>query len=239
MLPAAGRVVLISGANRGIGRAVAERLHRDGYTISLGVRRTQSVEPLLAFMDAARCLVAPYDARDRKSAHDWVAATVARFGRIDGVVANAGIARPFTLEGDDEGPLDEMWEVNAKGPYRLINAAFRHLKAAGSGRVVTVVSLSGKRVKSTLSTGYAMSKFAATALTHAVRQAGWEHGIRATALCPGFVRTEMAAAAARTLAPEQMIDPETIAALVSILLALPNNAAVSELPVNCMLETAY
>lgn len=239
MLAAAGRVVMISGANRGIGRAIAERLHGDGYTLSLGVRQIPSLEPLLTVMDPTRCLAARYDARDRGTARDWVAATVDRFGRIDAVIANAGIARPFTLEDEDEGPLDEMWEVNAKGPYRLINAAFPHLKAAGSGRVVTIASLSGKRVKSTLSTGYAMSKFAATALTHAVRQAGWEHGIRATALCPGFVRTDMATAAARALPPEQMIEPETIAVLVSTLLALPNSAAVSELPVNCMLETIY
>jgi len=239
MLSAAGRVVLISGANRGIGRAVAERLYRDGYTLSLGAREPRSLDPLLAGMEPARRLVARYDARERESARAWVSATIARFGRIDGVIANAGVARPFSVEDADEAPLDEMWEVNAKGPYRLINAAFPHLKAAGSGRVVTMVSLSGKRVKSTPSTGYAMSKFAALALTNAVRQAGWEHGIRATALCPGFVHTDMAAAAGPAIEPGQMIAPDTIAALVSTLLALPNNASVSELPVNCALEPAY
>ncbi len=167
-----------------------------------------------------------------------MAATVERFGRIDGLVNNAGIFRRLTVEDDDEAALDDMWEVNVKGPYRLIQAAFPHLKAAGSGRIVTLVSLSGKRVKSASIGGYAMSKFAGLALSHAARYSGWDHGIRSTAICPGFVRTDMTAGT-KTPSPEDMIAPETIAALVSTVLALPNAASVSEIPVNCVLEHSY
>lgn len=207
--------------------------------MSLGARDPGRLDAVVQPMDAARVLAHRYEARERRSARDWVAATVARFGRLDAVVANAGMLHPFSVEDEDEALLDEMWEVNAKGPYRLINAAFPHLKAAGSGRIVTIASLSGKRVKSAGVAGYAMSKFAAVALTQAARFSGWEHGIRATALCPGFVRTELGIGTAHTLKPDAMTSPETIAALVATLLALPNEASVSELPVNCVLDAMY
>jgi NAD(P)-dependent dehydrogenase (short-subunit alcohol dehydrogenase family) len=126
-----------------------------------------------------------------------------------------------------------MWAVNVKGPMRVIRAAWPHLIACGQGRVVNIASLSGKRVRNP-NIGYAMSKYAVVALTHGVRREGWDHGIRATALCPGFVATDMTARA--THPREQMSQPEDIAVLVGTLLTLPDHAVVAELLVNCRLE---
>jgi NAD(P)-dependent dehydrogenase (short-subunit alcohol dehydrogenase family) len=230
-----GRVIMVSGANRGIGLAIAERLHRDGYSLSLGARRPQTLASLVAGMAPGRALAHAYDAAEAGSAAQWVGATAARFGRIDAVVNNAGIGHDFTVEDENEALLDEMWEVNAKGPMRVIRAAFPHLKASGAGRVVNIVSLSGRRVAGDALTGYAMSKFAALALTHGVRYSGWKHGIRATAICPGFVATDMTAGVT-SIPRADMIPPDSIAALVATALSLPNNASVTEIPVNCRLE---
>jgi NAD(P)-dependent dehydrogenase (short-subunit alcohol dehydrogenase family) len=82
---------------------------------------------------------------------------------------------------------------------------------------------------------YNMSKFAVMALTHGVRRIGWEKGVRATALCPSFVRTDMVAGASKISAAE-MTDPADLAALVATIVALPNTASVAELLVNCRLE---
>ena len=226
MLAAGERVVMISGANRGIGAAVARRLAAGGFRVSLGVRndKTQALE------DGPRCLVARYDARQRESAKAWVDATLERFGRIDALVNNAGIARLSTVEDESEDTLDEMWLVNVKGPLRLIRAALPHLKKSGVGRIVNMASLSGKRVKNA-NNGYAMTKFALVALTHSVRRLGWEHGIRATAICPSFVATDMTLDA-QGVDRSEMIPPEEIAELVACVLSLPNNAAVAELLVN-------
>ena len=98
-------------------------------------------------LEGERLLVAGYEAREAKSAQDWVAATMARFDRIDAVVANAGIGLDADVETGNEADLDTMWDVNVKGPWRLIQAAFPHLKASGAGRVVAIASMSGKRVK--------------------------------------------------------------------------------------------
>ena len=85
---------------------------------------------------------------------------------------------------------------------------------------------------------YAMSKFAALALAHAIRHAGWEEGVRSTALCPGLVATDMARGLT-SLPPEAMTQPEDLARIVALLLELPNTASVAEIPVNALLEEAY
>jgi len=230
MLSPQGRVVMVSGANRGIGRAIAERLLAAGYSISAGVR-----DPAKLPFGGERVLACRYDAKDRAAAPAWVAATVKRFGRIDGLVNAAGINPMARVIDEDEGPLDDMWEVNVKGPLRVVRAALPHLAASGTGRVINLASLSGKRVKND-NIGYAMSKFALIALTHSIRRLGWDKGVRATALCPSFVKTDMAVQYPGKVAPQEMTQPEDLAALVETVMALPNNAVVAELLVNCRLE---
>ena len=228
MLDPKGRVAMVSGASRGIGRAIAERLRARGFRVSAGVRNPASVAA------ADDVLVQRYDAERAEDARAWVDATMQRFGRIDALVNAAGISSPRTrLTEDDEKSLDAMWRVNVKGPLRLIRAALPHLKAAREGRVINVSSLSGKRVANE-NFGYAMSKFALIALTQAVRRDGWDAGIRATALCPGFVATDMSAYSG--VPREQMTQPEDMAVLAETLILLPNTATVGELLVNWRLE---
>lgn len=229
MLNPEGRVIMVSGANRGIGNAIARRLHDNGYSLSLGVRDPAALGQ--ARFDAERVMVERYEARERPTSDAWVAATVARFGRLDGLVNAAGILLPVNLEDDAEDRYDELWAVNVMGPLRLTRLSLPHLRAAGSGRVVNVASLSGKRVAGG-NTGYPMSKFAVVALGQATRRAGWADGVRVTTLCPGYVATDMVAEVSDPPASE-MIQPEDLAVLVATVIALPNTAAVNELLVHC------
>ncbi len=233
MLEPAGRVILISGASRGIGLAVAEHLLGVGYRLSLGVRNPMSLPGRLADASDNRLHVSRYVAEDWRTHHDWVDTAASRFGRIDGLICNAGVHSSMTLRDPDEAELDRLWSVNCKAPLNLIHCALPHLEKAGSGRIVTLASLSGKRVRNDL-VAYNMSKHATIALTHAARRIAWDKGVRATAICPSFVATDMAAGA--SLAPAEMNQPEDIAALVATVLALPNNAAMAEVLVNCRLE---
>jgi NAD(P)-dependent dehydrogenase (short-subunit alcohol dehydrogenase family) len=232
MLEPAGRVILISGASRGIGLAIAERLIEAGYRLSLGVRNPAAPPAGLA-APADRLHVARYIAEDWSTHQAWVAGAAARFGRIDGLVCNAGTHSAMTLRAPDEAELDRVWSVNCKAPLNLIHCALPHLEAAGAGRIVTLASLSGKRVRND-AVAYNMSKFATIALTHAARRIAWDKGVRATAICPSFVATDMAAAS--SMAPAEMSQPGDIAELVAAVLALPNNAAMAEVLVNCRLE---
>src|SRR5687768_5272837 len=98
MLRPEGRVVMISGASRGIGRAIAQRLLQEGYFLSLGVRRPAD----LAELDSARTLIHRFDAEQVETAFEWIEATLAQFGRIDALINNAGILRPLDLRSGDE-----------------------------------------------------------------------------------------------------------------------------------------
>ena len=232
LLPADGRVVMISGASRGIGAAIADRLLTDGYSLSLGMRTpTPPTDP-------ERILTHRFDALDPPTAGAWVEATLQRFGRLDALVNNAGIFRTVTFEEGSEDDLDELWAVNVKGPFRLTRAALPYLKAAPHGRVVNICSTDGKRVRDrTASLGYVMSKHALVAMTHATRFAGWDDQLRATALCPGAVETELVQNVPGAVPGPGRIEPETIAETVSLLLSLPDNASVAELVVNTRLES--
>lgn len=228
MIQAEGRVVMVSGASRGIGRAVRERLLRAGYTVSAGVRNPAG----LSEQDGLS--IHAYEAASTDGARIWVEATIARHGRIDAVVNAAGINTRGHLLDTDETAFRSTWQINAMGPTRVIRAAWPHLIACGTGRVVNLSSLSGKRVRND-NLAYAMSKFALMALTQEVRRSGWAHGIRATAVCPGFVDTDMTAHV-DSMARDAMSRPDDVAALIETVLALPNNAAIAELLVNCRHE---
>lgn len=233
MLDPKDRVILISGASRGIGRAVAEQLHAEGYSLSLGVREPKKLAAELASWDPSRLHVARFLAEDWASHQAWIADAAHRFGRIDGLVNNAGAHSKMTLRAPDEAELDRIFAINCKAPLNLIHHALPHLEACGAGRIVNIASLSGKRVRNDM-IAYNMSKFALMALTHGARRIGWEKGVRASAICPSFVSTDMSIGA--TFPFDQMTTPETIAGLVSTVLRLPNNAAIAEVLVNCRLE---
>jgi NADP-dependent 3-hydroxy acid dehydrogenase YdfG len=226
------RVALITGGGRGIGCAIAKKLLADGWKISLGLRRPQP-----EWQDGPTVQTFPYDAMDGGE-DAWVTVAIERFGRIDAVIGNAGVMIPGSVSEISDEDLDTMWAVNVRAPQRLARAAFPALAQSGTGRIIIVASLSGKRVASVSSSSYAVTKHAAVALAHGLRQAGFDRGIRATAICPGFVSSDMG----RELAPfeaDLMTSPEEIAGIVAHAINLPNRASVAEIAVNCRAEQSY
>ena len=229
------KVVMISGANRGIGKIVAEKLFEEGYFLSLGIRNPVSLPGSFSSIPEARLLCNVYDAKIPQSAKSWIDGTIKHFGRIDVLINNAGILHSIGLEDDSEELLDEMWEVNSKAPLRLTRFAFPYLRKSGSGRIIDIISMSGKRVKGNW-VGYSMSKYAALAASHTARLQGWEDGIRVTTVCPGYVRSEMTSINAPNVKQESMSLPQDIARIISSLLLLPNESHVPEVLMNCVFE---
>jgi len=235
MLSPNGRVVLISGANRGIGLAVAKCLDSRGYHLSLGARQPDSIPD---FGTGKTPMTHHWDAEDQNTSVAWVDATMAHYGRIDGLVLNAGVELGGSLESGTEEEIDHMFAVNFKGPLWLVRAALPHLRASGEGRVINVASLAGKRVRNHEILGYSASKFAAMSITHAIRQSGWDDGVRATSICPGLVETRMTEHTATP--PNQFkMEPETIAETIAYALSLPNSAVVAEILVNSRYEPMF
>jgi len=237
-LPVADRVVMVSGASRGIGEGITRRLLADGYRLSLGVRDVAETQKLYTDVDDARLLVTRFEATDAPTAADWLAATLSRFGALHALVNNAGIYRQVTFDEGDEADLDDMWQVNVKAPFRLTRLALPELRKAGHGRIVNIASTDALRYRDPSSSiGYTMSKHAVMAMSHGTRFSAYADGVRVTALCPGAVDTDMVADLTGVTPAPERLSPATIARLVSMLLSLPNNASVAFLPVNARLES--
>lgn len=238
LLDADRRVAMVSGASRGIGEAIAHRLLDDGFRLSLGVRDVAATRQKFTVVDDDTLLVSHYDATDPATADTWVDRTVQHFGALDALINNAGIWRQVNFETGDESLLDELWEVNVKGPFRLIRLALPHLRECGNGRIVNIASTDGVRFRdNTCSVGYTMSKHALVAMSHAARHSAYEDGVRVTALCPGAVATELVAGVPGVTPHAQQLAPATVAHIVATLLTLPNNASVAWMPVNTRLES--
>jgi len=233
MLTPENRVIMISGANRGIGKAIARQLAEDGYQLSLGARNPDAIESF-----GTNTLTHAWEATSKTDSASWAEATLAKYKRIDGIVLNAGVIYPAGLADGSEEDIDNMWAVNFKGPLRLVRAALPALKQSGHGRVVNIVSLSGVRLMGAGNMGYSASKHASMALTHAIRHDGWQSGLRATSVCPGLVDTDMVDNVA-TPDGEYKITPEAIASTVAYALSLPADASVAEIRVNSRLESMF
>ena len=243
------RTLLISGASRGIGRAVAERALADGHRLSLGLRALEMLkqtplDPVLAGSD--KVMLHPYSAEDPEAARAWVEATINHFGGFDSVIHSAGIFSrvPLLFEPGEDQEIAHTINVNLMGPWWLTRAAWPQLASHGEGRIQVLVSMSGKRSKGRLA-AYSASKFALLGLCQTMRNEGWAAGIRVTAICPGWVNTDMAAAVrsgasdrwpTQPMDAEAMTQPEDIASMSAELLRLPNRAVPFELAVSSSLE---
>ncbi len=226
---------MVSGGGRGLGAAIVDRLLDAGWSVSLGLRDTGQAEQFDVPSD--RLFAARFDATDPASATAWTEATIARFGHLDALVNNAGILRMVDFEKGNEDDLDALWSVNVKAPFRLIRATLPHLRASGTGRVVNIASTDAKRFRPGTSVGYAMTKHALLAMTQAVRHAGWDDGVRATALCPGAIDTDLIADIPGVTPKADRLTPETVADMVLMVLSMPNQASVPEIVLNTRLET--
>ncbi len=238
MLKPNGRVIMVSGASRGIGAAIARRLLADGFRLSLGGRNPDEIAKAIGAQNSENLLICPFDAEIPASAETWVEKTASHFSQIDGLVNNAGILRNVGFSMGDEQDLDDLWAVNVKAPFRLIKLCLPYLRKPGNGRIVNIASTDGRRFRQGVSVGYTMSKHALVAMTHAARFEGWDDGIRATALCPGAVNTDLLAGIKGATPVAERIQPDTLAAIVATILSLPNTASVAEMPVNTRLESS-
>ncbi len=127
------RTVLITGASRGIGRAVAENCLAEGHRLCLGLRDPAAVKGTL--LDSAHVLPVAYDAGQPEQATSLVDAATSWAGGVDALIHCAGILHrtPLLFEDGQEAELEELWQVNVMGPWWLTRAAWPHLRSCGQG----------------------------------------------------------------------------------------------------------
>jgi 3-hydroxybutyrate dehydrogenase len=201
------RAVLVTGAASGIGRAIAARLERDGarvLAVDLEPDADGPGEPFAA------------DLTTREGNREAVEAALSRFGALDTVVPNAGFQHVAPVEEFPEDRWDAMIALLLTSPFLLARAAWPALRESGDGRFVAIASVHGL-VASPFKSAYVSAKHGLLGLVKTLALEGAEHGIRATAVCPSYVRTplvenQIAAQAEAHRMPEERVLEEVILA---------------------------
>ncbi len=191
----ADRVLMVTGAAAGLGRAAALRLAADGARLTLidldpeGLAETERT--VLAATPGAELLTVTADVSRDAEVADYVEQTRAHFGRVDGLYNNAGIeGRQAPTEDYDLAVFDRVIDINLKGVYYGMRHTLPHLKAQGSGAIVNVASVGGIRgVPNQLA--YVASKHAVVGMTKVAAIECGVHGVRVNAIAPGVIMTEM------------------------------------------------
>lgn len=217
-----GQVSLVTGASRGIGRAIALGLAREGASLALAARSANALAEtarLCREQGAAAALAIPTDVADESQVEALFAQVAGNFGRLDLLVNNAGAF--------DGGPLDELsteaWDrvlaVNLRGPFLCTRAALRLMKPARRGRIINIGSISAQRVRPH-SAPYSASKHGLWGLTQVTALEGRAYGVTCCCLHPGNVQVERRA----TGAPEDqepMISADELAEVAVLMAAQP------------------
>ncbi len=230
------KVVLITGASSGIGQATALRLAADGHRVVIGARREDRLTELAdkiradgGVVDAVRV-----DVTDRADVAAFVDGAVARHGRVDVIVNNAGVMPLSRLDSLLVDEWDRMVDVNVRGLLHGIAAALPVFQRQDSGHFVTVASIGAHEVVPTGAV-YCATKYAAWAITEGLRQEV-DPSIRVTTVSPGVVESELAATITEAGAQEMMrtyraesIPPSAIADAIAYAIDQPEGVDVNEL----------
>ena len=187
-----GKVALVTGANRGIGRGIAEGLAAEGAAVVMTARDAKLLDEATQAMTAtgATVLAVAADVTSEAQVQSVFAQTMERFGRLDLLVNNAGTWVGY-------GPIDQMtlesWEtvmaVNLRGPFLCTREAMRIMKAQGGGRIINIGSIASQRVRPN-SAAYSTSKHGIVGLTQVTALEGRDHGIACGCLHPGNVAVD-------------------------------------------------
>jgi NAD(P)-dependent dehydrogenase (short-subunit alcohol dehydrogenase family) len=208
-LQLAGKIGIVTGASRGIGRAIAQTLSDEGMRLAVVARSRDQLEELSASL-VTECLVQALDLREPESPAIVVAATMERFGRLDLLVNNAGA----TKRGDFFSLTDDDWTdgfaLKFYGAMRLSRAAWPYLQSGG-GSIVNIAGIGGRTGSADFTIGGAVNS-ALLNLTKALADRGVACGVRVNAINPGSIVTERLKLRLRTLAAEQGVE-ESEAAL--------------------------
>lgn len=232
------RAALVTGASRGIGLEIARKLAEQGWNLTISARSVDTLAEAAETLRAAHDIEVEAVPADMAAEDDVLALAAAhekRYGRLDALMLNAGMGSigPFA-----EFPLrrvDKLFDVNVRSAYLLIQQLLPTLRTTagetGSSRIIAISSLTGIAAEP-LNSAYGASKAALTSLCETLSIEESSGGVSATALCPGYVATDMTAPLTGEVPADTMIDPVEVAELAVAVTRLGRSAVVPVIPIS-------
>jgi NAD(P)-dependent dehydrogenase (short-subunit alcohol dehydrogenase family) len=225
-----GKVAVVTGASRGIGKAIALAFAREGAALMLSSRSLDALKEVAesaAEVSRAEAIAVVADVSDEQQVEALFARVREEFGRLDLLVNNAGAF--------DGGPLDELtteaWDrvinTNLRGPFLCTRAALRMMKPAKSGRIINIGSIASQRTRVNAA-AYTASKHGLWGLTQATALEGREYGVTCGAVHPGNVMVERRVASGKIEDAEPMMTPDEVAEVALLMATLPPHVELLE-----------
>jgi NAD(P)-dependent dehydrogenase (short-subunit alcohol dehydrogenase family) len=222
-----GKVALITGASRGIGKAIAQSLVRMGATLSLCARDTQKLQGVCRELESegAKVLALPADVARSGDITSLVQTTERSLGPIQILVNNAGIGHFAPVQEESEANWDSVLDTNLKAVFLLTRAVAPGMISRRSGHIINIASLAGKNA---FAGGgiYCASKWGLLGLTQCAAEDLRPYGIRVSAICPGSVATDFSPHSTKD--PAKMLQPEDVAHAVEMILTQAPQSFISE-----------
>lgn len=228
-----GKIALVTGASSGIGRALARALAAKGVKLALVARSTERLEAVVPSLGGAEPLLIAADLTKPADVERMVAETLAHYGHIDILLANAGLYLPGDVVVSDADAFDELLAVNVNSVFRAVRAVLPGMIERESGDIIVTSSISGHQAIH-WEPVYSASKHAVQSFVHGVRRQVSKHKVRVGAVAPGMVLNELwgihdpaeieAKAAAR-----EGLRSEDVADAVLFMLTRPDNVTIRDL----------
>ncbi len=236
----ASKVAIVTGASRGIGRAVSVALAQEAATVVLAARSIQKLQETADKVTEAggKAEIVVTELTEEESIKNLVKVTNEKFSRLDILVNNAGVTHSAGLEETATEDWERCMQVNARAPFILCREALPLLKKSQAGYIINIASVVGVKGYP-LQSAYTSSKHALRGMTISLAEELKSSNIRVHLLCPGGVNTELVQKVRPDIKKDELMQPEEIAELILYLVTHKGNAVIDELHIRRATSTPW
>lgn len=237
-----GRIIWVTGASSGIGAAAAKRLSKAGAIVVLSGRRSERLHALSETLPGEN-RVEPLDISDRSAVTSVLERILDAFGRLDILVHSAGLnVRARDLKQLSTSDWNTVIDVNLNGAFYCCHAVLPIMQAQQEGLIINISSWAGRFVSRVSGAAYSTAKHGLNAMTESINQQYCTDGIRASAICPGEVATEILDARPQPVSAEdraKMVQPEDLGDLILYVCQTPRHVCLNEITISPTWNRGY
>ena len=235
-----GKVIVVTGGGQGLGAAICRTLAQDGATVIPVDVKEGNLKKITEEISGTGGKIEGFsmNVADEKNVQDVINQIIAKYGKIDVVINNAGIDHTLSIEEISHEQFSSVIQVNLIGPFNVSKAVYTHMKENGSGHIVNIASTASKRAWPNAS-AYHASKWGVLGFTHALHTEARKDRIKVTAVVAGGMQTPFILERFPDTPLDVLQDPKNVAETVKFVLCQPAESVIPEVMVIPMRETSW